>query len=305
MPPGRLGDRTVIRSSTGFTDPTDLSLQTWRNLSVNSVSDFDPILFSGINWNKKAIGCLSVNLSADNLRVDKATFHLLGSLWSKKSFHTAAFWTTLNPTILTLSLPDLSVFSFPSGSLCSAYLNSSDLQFSFLQNEQDIPPNLYQSTGLSAFCLRAFVHPTSDSYAKLTILLYPFPLSTLAADNPLYLDPNFPGLKLADYEVPLAPPSLLSPINNTWGFPLAPAVFPGSSWTVGSDAPSGVRLRIALSQLLRSTSLPEVKANITGLKQRYAVILEKGASAFKPRFPAMIWPPATTVPATQLNPQGW
>ena len=134
-------------------------------------------------------------------------------LWSKKSFHTAAFWTTLNPTILTLSLPDLSVFSFPPGSLCSAYLNSSDLQFSFSQNEQDIPPNLYQSTGLSTFCLRSFVHPTSDSYAKLSIILYPFPLSTLAADNPLYLDPNFPGLKLADYEVPLAPPSLLSPIN--------------------------------------------------------------------------------------------
>ena len=300
MPSGRLGDRTVIRSAAGFADPTDLSLQTLRSLSVDSVQDFDTVLLSSVNWNKKALGCLSVTLSADNLRVDEATFHLLGSLWQDKSFHAASFWTTVSPTVLTLSLPDLSVFNFPPGSLCSDYLSSADLQFSFSQNDQIVPPNLYQSAGLSAFCLRVFAYPSSDSYAKLVILLFPFPLSRLATDNQLYLDPCFPGLKLADYEIPLAPPALLSPINNSWGFPLAPAVFPGSDWSDNSRVPSGTRLRIALSQLLRSAVLPEVKANITGLKQRYAVILEKGTSAFKPKFPTLIWPPASTVPATEL-----
>ena len=300
MPPAR----TVIRSAAGFSDPTDLSISVLRELSVNSVHDFDTVLLSGVNWNKKTLGCLSVTLSADNLRVDEASFHLLGSLWDQKSFHAASLWTTVDPTQLTLSIPDLSVFIFPPGSLCSSYLSSEDCQYDFSQNGQQIPPNLYQTTGLSSFCLRAYVHPTSDCYAKVQFLIYPFPLSVLAS-NPLYLDENFPGLKLADYEFPLAPPALLSPINDTWGFPLAPAVFPGSDWTDNSGVPSGVRLRIALSQLLRSPILPEVKANITGLKQRYAQLLDKGSSAFKTKFPALIWPPATTVPATELPAQGW
>jgi len=300
MPPAR----TVIRSTSGFSDPADLSLRVLRQLTIDSVKDFDTTLLSAVNWNRKALGCLSVSLSADNLRVEGASFHLLGSLWDNKSFHAASFWTTVNPTQLIISLPDLSLFKFPPGSLCSDYLASEDIEFYFTQNGQLVPPNLYLSTGLSAFCLRLFVYPTSDSYAKVSILIYPFPLTNLAS-YPLYLDPNFPGLKLADYEFPLAPPSLLSPINDTWGFPLAPAIFRGSNWSDDSEVPSGVRLRIALSQLLRSATLPEVKANISGLKQRYALLLEKGPSAFKPKYPSLIWPPATTVPPTDLPPQGW
>ncbi|XP_023344977.1 uncharacterized protein LOC111714160 [Eurytemora carolleeae] len=299
MPPAR----TVIRSNTGFSDPADLSLRVLKDLSVDTVDDFGSVLLSSVNWNKKTLGCLSVSLSADNLRVDEASFHLLGSLWDNKSFHAASFWTTVNPTQLTLSIPDLSIFTFPPGTLCSSYLSSDDCQFSFSQNGQVVPPNLYQATGLSAFCLRLFVYPTSDSYAKVIILIYPFPLTVLAS-NPLYLDQNFPGLKLADYEFSLAPPALLSPINDTWGFPLAPAVFPGAEWNEDSSVPSGLRLRIALSQLLRSPILPEIKANVTGLKQRYAVLLEKGPSAIKPKFPTLIWPPATTVPPTALPAQG-
>ena len=300
MPPAR----TVIRSAAGFSDPSDLSLSVLRDLSVSSINDFDTVLLTEVNWNKKALGCLSVSLSADNLRVEEATFHLLGSLWDRKSFHAASMWTTINPTQLTISLPDLSAFSFSPGSLCSNYLSSEDLEFEFSQGGQLVPPNLYQATNLSSFCLRSFVHPTSDCYAKVQFLIFPFPLSVLAK-NPLYLDVNFPGLKLADYEFPLAPAALLSPINDSWGFPLAPAVFPGADWNDSAGVPSGIRLRIALSQLLRSPILPEVKANISGLKQRYAQILEKGSSTFKTKFPPLIWPPATTIPATDLPAQGW
>ena len=299
MPPAR----SVIRSAAGFSDPIDLSIEVLQSLSVVSVDDFDTVLLSAVNWNKKTLGCLSVTLSPDNLRVEEARFNLLGSLWDNKTFHAASFWTTVNPTQLTISLPDLSMFVFPPGSLCSNYLSSGDIKFNFSQNGQLIPPNLYQATNLSAFCLRLFVYPTSDSYAKVIILIYPFPLTVLAS-NPLYLDHSFPGLKLADYEFSLAPPSLLSPINDTWGFPLAPAIFPGKDWDLDSGIPSGLRLRIALSQLLRSPILPEVKANVSGLKQRYATLLEKGSSSFKPKYPPLIWPPATTIPATDLQPQG-
>ena len=142
---------SVIRSATGFSDPTDLTLEVLQKLFDDSVDDFVTVLLSAVNWNKKALGCPSVTLSADHLRVDEASFHLLGSLWDNKSLHAASFWTTVNPTQLTILLPDLLVFSFPPGSLCSNNLSSADIELNFSQNGQLISPNLYQASNLSTF----------------------------------------------------------------------------------------------------------------------------------------------------------
>ena len=150
-----------------------------------------------------------------------------------------------------MSIEDLTIFKFQPGSLCSAYVSSLDLDFQFTQGNSNVPTALFSQTGLSEFCLRAFCYPTSDSFAQLVVLL--FPLSeTQLAENPLYLDPYFPGIRLFDSEFSLSPPSSQSPIAALWGFPLAPAVFPGASWDDAPGFPSGLRVRIALSKLLKS-----------------------------------------------------
>ena len=265
--PADLGDRTVIRSSAGFSNPDDLSLDEFVTLSVNSTSDFATTLFSGINWNGGILGCVSISLSADNNRVSSASFHLLGKLWSDKAFNAGSYWNTDAPTQLICSIPDLTIFHFPPGSLCSEYVSSSDLTFSFTQNGAVVPTTSFSQVGLTDFCIRAFCYPSSDAYAKLTILLFPCSINQLAV-NPLYLDPYFPGIKLYDSEFQLSPSSLLSPLARNWGFPLAPAVFPGSDWEDAPGVPSGLRVRIALSHLLRTGIKPDVKANLQTYSQR-------------------------------------
>ncbi len=302
MPAGA-SDRTVI-SSSAFDNPDDLLAEDFAALSVNSVADFPTVLLSNINWNGGIIGCVSVSLSPDNLRIASAAFHLLGSLWSDKSFNTATYWNTTSPSQLVLSIADLTIFRFPPGSLCSAYVSSADLEFEFTQDSSAIPAALISQAGLSEFCLRAFCYPTSDSYTKLVILLFPCS-ETLLAQNPLYLDPYFPGLRLYDSEFSLSPPSLLSPIVQPWGFPLAAAVFPGADWEEAPGFPSGLRVRIALSKLFRSAIKPDVKANLLTLQQRIDSLLDRGSNALQVRFPLLLWPEATAVPPTDLPTQGW
>ena len=115
MPAGA-PDRTVI-SSSAFDNPDDLSAEDFAALSVNSVADFPTILLSNINWNGGIIGCVSVSLSPDNLRIASAAFHLLGSLWSDKSFNTATYCNTTSPSKLVLATGYITIFRFPPGSL--------------------------------------------------------------------------------------------------------------------------------------------------------------------------------------------
>ena len=104
--------RTLIRSS-AFADPSDLSPEDLFSLSVESTDDFARVLLPDVNWNGGAVGCLSASLSVDNERVENTTFHLLGELWADKIFNVSSFWPTTTATSLTLSLGNLTVFSFP------------------------------------------------------------------------------------------------------------------------------------------------------------------------------------------------
>ncbi len=120
-----------------------------------------------------------------------------------------------------------------------------------------------------------------------------------------HLDPYFPGIRLFDSEFSLSPPSSQSPIAAPWGFPLAPAVFPGASWDDAPGFPSGLRVRVALSKLLRTAIKPDVKANLLTFQQRVDDLLERGPGALQVRFPLLLWPEASTVPPTDLPSQGW
>ena len=302
MPPGA-PDRTII-SSAAFDNPDDLSAEVFAALSVNSVADLPTVLLNNINWNGGILGCLSVSLSPDNRRVASASFHLIGSLWADKSFNTAPYWNSSAPSQLVLSISDLTLFKFPPGSLCSAYVSSADLEFQFTQDNSVVPTALFSQAGLSEFCLRAFCYPTSDSYAKLVLLLFPCS-ETQLAENPLYLDPYFPGLRLYDSEFPLSPQSSQSPIPDPWGFPLAPAVFPGADWDDAPSFPSGLRIRTALSKLLRTAIKPDVKANFLTYQQRIDSLLERGSCALQVRVPLLLWPEASSIPPTDLPSQGW
>ena len=295
--------RTLIRSP-AFAEPCDLNPDDLASLSVDSTSDFAPVLLSEVNWNGGALGCLSATLTGDNERVECTTFHLLGELWSNKVFNVSSFWPTEEATTLTLSLDDLTVFTFPEGSLVSNYVCSSELTYSFSQNGSIITEENFTTAKISDFCLRAFAHPTTDSFAKIIILIYPCSLATLAS-YPSFQDTRFPGIKLANAEIPLAPIPTLSPLQRSWGFPLACAIFPGSDWSEAPGRPLGSRLRVALSELLRSACLPEAKSNHAGFLLRLQEIETSGDSSLISKLPSLLWPPADEPPTVVQPSQGW
>ena len=221
---------TNIESSTGFSNPSDLSLEELESISITSLETINDSLLSNLNWNQGAIELVCLTLSADDQNVASGNLVLLGILFNTKTINANHFWICSSPTSLTISIPDLSVFSFPDGTMVSNYVPSSAFSFHFTRNNSLIQPSDLSSAELSDFCLRAFVYPTSDSYARILILLNPASEDSLAS-FPLYSDHGFPGIKLCDYEFPLTPAGPVSPLRRFWGFLLVPAIFPFKDWT--------------------------------------------------------------------------
>ena len=293
---------TLIRSA-AFADPCDLSTDELSLLSVETTDDFVTNLLSRTNWNGGALGCLSATLTGDICRVDSATFHLLGKLWANKNINVTSLWPTQAATTLSLTIEDLSIFTFPDNSMVSNYVSSIDLQFSFSQAGVVLEEENFSLAGVSNFCLRAYMYPTSDAYAKVVLLLLPCDLAELST-NPLYLDPRFPGIRLKEVEIPLAPPPLLSPVEKTWGFPLICAIFPGSDWEDAPGCALGDGLHSALAELLCSASLPDAKANHDSYLTRLAELAENEDSLLS-KAPTLFWPPAVTDPVPAGSTLGW
>ena len=157
--------------------------------------------------------------------------------------------------------------------MVSNYISSADLLFFFSQAGEVQKDKDFSLAGVLEFCLRAYAYPTTDAFAKVVLLLFQCNSAELSA-NPLYLDPRFPGIRLKEVEIPLAPPPMLSPVEKTWGFPLIWAIFPGSDWEDVPGCIIGDGLRFALPELLRSASLPDPKANYDSYLSRLNELAE-------------------------------
>ena len=97
-----------------------------------------------------------MNIFTDKLANYRAGFALL--------LRYCALETLLDtPTTFTLSIPDASVFSFPNGSLCSEFLDSSTFKFSFKQEETVLSAEAQAAAGIHGFLVRALLTPVLAS----------------------------------------------------------------------------------------------------------------------------------------------
>lgn len=289
----------AISAASGFDSPRDLSTDDFALLTCEDKENIPLVLLQGANWNRGAVCTFLISLSPDNNRVSTAELHTFGSLFTEKSVNVATYWPSALATSLSISIPDLSVFNF--NGLISNYVNSSEVGFLFSKDGEPLTRDLLQENGVSEFCLRAYIYPTSTTYARLQLLLYPFSEAELAL-NPLYLDERFPGMQFYSYEVPMSPSPAFSPLRQPWGFPVVPAICPGSPWDENSSGPSGANLRLALSSLLRTARLPEVKMKRSGLLSRIQEIQLNPAKISELRLPGILWPSdILSAPSTE----GW
>ena len=291
----------VIRSD-DFSNPSDLSISELRAISIDAISDL-PFLLQQVNWNKGAYSVFCLVLSPDNQRVLNGSVNLIGSLFKNKSYNAALFWPTSSPTNLTLSLKDLSIFQFPNGSLTSNYVPCSAFQHSFLQNGAPVAAADLTNLGITPFCLRAHLYPTTDTFMKMIISLTPSDEARLQSVYTFHDDPRFPAIKLGSFEFPMGPPCSSPILNRQWGFPIVPIIRPASNWLDSSALPSGADLRNALAAILSSAILPETKQNFATYDQRCEVLLAHGHSSLKSASPPILWP-APIAPPTAAS-QGW
>ena len=291
--------KTPLIRSTGFDNPSDLTLAELRALSLNAVNDL-PGFLAGVGWNLGAYGAFTLSLSPDNQRVLNGAFNLIGSLFNNRNYNAALYWPTTTPVTLSLSLPDLSIFHFPNSSLVSNYVPSSALTHSFNQNNVPLPASSLVNLGITPFCIRAHIYPTTDSFVKIILSLSPSDETRLQSLFPFHDDPRFPAIKLGTFEFPMGPSAATPPLNRQWGFPIVPILLPGSPWLDSSSLPSGADLRFALSSMLSSATLPDSKQNFATYNQRCEYLLSVGPTGLKSKPPPIAWPPAPLVSHTSV-----
>ena len=239
----------------GFRGNNELDLRDFQKLAVQG---FSPNLLTNLteDWTGGIAGIIGLSLSNDNRRIVDGRFSIIGSLCQEKKVSANRFWDLDNQISLVFSIADCSIFTFPSGSMVSEVIDSSLVPHRFQEGDITLEQGNLPIT-LQGFSLKCAVVPSRDTYAKLSLLLFPLAKDRLLALHPLCSNPLFPGISLFSGEFPLIPSSLARPLEKNWGFPFAPAVLPGASFDDLENIPGTEDVRAAMAQILRKAVKPE------------------------------------------------
>ena len=291
--PGKVKPTSII-SSQLFSGSTPLSHDDFLALSVDSFGKPAEKLLEDLNWSKEVICLTGLKLSPDNLRVVNSSVFLLGSLLKDKRVNVSNYWAFDNPTSITISIPDASIFRFHNGALYSDYVNSSSFNFSFSQPNSTPSADFLTSADYKGFCLRALLMPISTSYTRIWITMFPAPLESIIIDFPLAHAPSFPGFKLMEGDIPMGPSCSGPPLSKLWGFPLCPAIILGSDLDPESELPPAAALISALCAMLSKAVRPEISAKLSTLADRLALLAAHGSSQLKDLNLEFRWPYSVT-----------
>ena len=281
------------------TDP--LTVEDFAILSVDGFGSQAAELLDGLNWSKEVYALTGIKLAPDNRRIVSSTVFLLGSIFKNKPFNAGNFWNLTTPTTLSLSINDASVFTFPNGSLCSEFLDSSTFKFSFKQGETTLSTAAQIEAGINGFSVRTLIMPISASKSKLWITIVPISLSDLLTAHPLATNPAFPSLKLLDGDIPLGPASDGPPLDKDWGCPISPAVVLGAPLEEAPNVPLSSTVLAALSAMLRKAVRPEIVTKYNKLLERMQELLDHGVSKLKDLPLEFIWPLPSVPSTSQLS----
>ena len=273
-----------------FNGSTPLNHDDVDALSVDGFGSPAETLLDNINWSREIVALTGIRLTPDNLRVASSAIFLLGSLCVDKRVSVTKVWNFPTTTYITITVNNANIFTFPNGALTSDYVDSSALSFKFSQSGSSLELSSLADFGYKGFCLRAALAPISPTFSKIWITLFPFSKADLISSHPLAPNPSFPGLKILEGDIPLAPLSAGPPLEKDWGFPFAPAFLIGSELDPDAPLPSNLTIIAALTSMLRNPVRPEQHSSGAKLAARYADLLEHGSSQLKTLSTEHIWP---------------
>ena len=246
------------------------------------------------NWDGQAAGCLVLLLSPDNSTVSSGEFAARGRL-SKDDhkWEASKIWGTAEAgLLLTLQLPDAGAFTFSEGGLCSDYLDMENVEHCVTttgRGGQLVLQANYKDKGVGAFCLRLTCHIQRASARNgvslgFSVLLFPGTSEEVCNISEWARSPSWPGLKVAEGEMPLLP----NP-SSPWGCPTLPFLQTGSPWIGNPTLPPMEELRGRIGAIM-ATSEPadtcKTRKTLMGRWERYT----NNPDEFVPKRSPLTWP---------------
>ena len=166
MPPkGKQKPKASVISSPAFYGTEELTRENLETLRFPTAEDAVNSLIR--NWNGGILGISGITLTPDNSRIQNCSFSLAGKIFEgpAKAFNAARFFTSA-PLKFLVHEVDVSIFKFPN-SLTSDYVDGRLINYEFKQTDNSPPltQEALKDSNIDGFCLRAFVHPTTDLFA--------------------------------------------------------------------------------------------------------------------------------------------
>ena len=274
-------------------------------LEIGDYEDSVTNTLATFNWNGKPVGCISLELSEDNTRVEGGCFLVRGPLDTRDvKIKANTIWNANGDIMLTVKIPDGSSFSFEDGSLCSEYLASDEVSHCFSKPDEgaaanSLLPGELEELGIGKFCLRLLCHltratPRGGVVLHFTVLIYPGSKDEIMAISELAQSASWPGLLLTEGDLSLFPlPS------TAWQCPVLPLLYTGTGWEPDNIIlPPSNELRRAIASIMVRSTPPEVyktRAGIIRNWEKYSNTPEE----FNPKRSPVTWPaPEPAQPTT-------
>ncbi len=290
----------------------------WKKISVpgfgpRQVSEF----LETFGWDGSAAASVGLRMAADNESVTAARLSIVGC-WAPQPARVQAqkLWARAPADIwLEIDLQDIGTFRFADNDMASCYIPDVAVKHNFTTQGEDgqqktLSDEEVTANNITPFALRAACGLSSASSATdgvwltCAVVVYPASEEEMAALSTAYKSPAWPGIKLAEGDLPILPragknhPALN---GKEWGCPITPALIPGAPWEETGKKLEQTTVTAAIGNLLNSGQFPNCAASADSLKKKWDTA-QRAPEKLTYRKPEVTWP--ATHPSTAANKKG-
>jgi hypothetical protein len=278
-----------------FTGGSEVTAEDWAKLEVrNFSSDLEQCL-KEFGWQGNATACIGLSLSADNRKVERGDFLMVGPLGEFKDEAAKLWLGCAEDVTLVVKLKTAAVFQFPGGSMSSDVMAQEALDYAYYTHNGDGAPSVileadYEEYGIGNFCVKAVCGISKNSSVKegviirYVVLLFPNSKEELCEKYAGAREAAWPGLLIAEGECPM-----MMKATAAWGCPIYPLVLTGENLEDQPRLPSGDELRAAIAAIMASATAPETSRTVKSLHGRWRK-LAAGPDELVARKSLVEWP---------------
>ena len=273
-------------ADSAFGGQGEISVDDLSKVSVRSFNEVPDKFLKG--WDETPRVLSGLTLSNDNSVIEDASPVVLGKI-PEQTFPANRFWELKEELTLNFEALDLTKFNFKD-SMTSELVDHFNIGYTVV-NKQGvvITGDSLKAQGFLGFSLRLFLQPISTTDVKITVLCYPLSLEQLKKTHPLYDNHAFPGILMISVKANLG---LVTTdfIKTKFGSPILPVIKISKSLATYDQIPTSRQICVAISILLRSVTVPEIKSSYKLLLERWNEIKVKGVISIRLLIIEVIWP---------------